>query len=509
MLNLRKKVKNAVRLNMKKNAQESTDEIRNLFYTKVKPVWDVAIASDRALDPEEGDLIEKIAKHPNTPVDILREIMTWGEPWPWQVALNSALSEKNLIGPLLQLDSEDSEMWANIAGNPGVDIKLLNPAITAAFIEHPNPEVRSSFAQNPTTPLEILEHLAADPVEFVRNWAKSMHPDAEKITQISPTKRPLTDVERQWQENMDEVTSFVNRFSTFDELWATVQGTLTEQTEGESWKEVLKSPPRKEGLPLPNEEYDLPRNMPEGIANRLNMRKKAKYVFTAALEGIKADTIKQIYELEYKLAQTQNSQYRQFYAHELEKQLDLAISTLINRFDITQAPGMDIGGDPNAEPSALARNLSKGHAWLQKAQNSTLDQKIQAFHFILNVIHDSGIMADHLIDFPQEFYDDDLYYGSDATIATIFLDELSSDKYLSQWDTELRKDQPIASRLCLKKVSLKRLALRKKAKYVFTAELLSVMTQGLERLSANYTVDGAEAVVNFQSEGEPEPQQYH
>ncbi|KKM20416.1 hypothetical protein LCGC14_1645700 [marine sediment metagenome] len=53
------------------------------------------------------------------------------------------------------------------------------------------------------------------------------------------------------------------------------------------------------------------------------------------------------------------------------------------------------------------------------------------------------------------------------------------------------------------------LNLRKKAKYVFTAELLSVMTQSLDRLSANYTIDGAEAVVNFQSEGEPEPQQYH
>lgn len=35
------------------------------------------------------------------------------------------------------------------------------------------------------------------------------------------------------------------------------------------------------------------------------------------------------------------------------------------------------------------------------------------------------------------------------------------------------------------------------------------MTQGLDRLSVNSTVDGVEAVVNFQSESEQEPQPYH
>ena len=53
------------------------------------------------------------------------------------------------------------------------------------------------------------------------------------------------------------------------------------------------------------------------------------------------------------------------------------------------------------------------------------------------------------------------------------------------------------------------LNLRKKAKYVYTSELLSAMTQGLERLSANYTADGVEAVVNFQAEQAQEPQQFH
>lgn len=53
--------------------------------------------------------------------------------------------------------------------------------------------------------------------------------------------------------------------------------------------------------------------------------------------------------------------------------------------------------------------------------------------------------------------------------------------------------------------------LQKLAGYTYTAELLSVMTQNLDRLSANYTADGAEAVVNFTSSETPDedPQQYH
>jgi len=50
--------------------------------------------------------------------------------------------------------------------------------------------------------------------------------------------------------------------------------------------------------------------------------------------------------------------------------------------------------------------------------------------------------------------------------------------------------------------------MKKKAEYTYSAQLLSQMTQGLDRVSANFTVDGAEAVVNFQGEG-IEPQQYH
>lgn len=55
------------------------------------------------------------------------------------------------------------------------------------------------------------------------------------------------------------------------------------------------------------------------------------------------------------------------------------------------------------------------------------------------------------------------------------------------------------------------LNLHKKAGYTYTAELLSAMTQNLDRLSANYTADGVEAVVNFTSSEaqDQEPQQYH
>jgi hypothetical protein len=49
---------------------------------------------------------------------------------------------------------------------------------------------------------------------------------------------------------------------------------------------------------------------------------------------------------------------------------------------------------------------------------------------------------------------------------------------------------------------------RKKAAYTYSAQLVSQMTQNLDRVSANFTADGAEAVVNFQGEG-TEPQQYH
>lgn len=50
--------------------------------------------------------------------------------------------------------------------------------------------------------------------------------------------------------------------------------------------------------------------------------------------------------------------------------------------------------------------------------------------------------------------------------------------------------------------------MKKKAE-TYTVELLSVMTQGLERLSSNYTASGVEAVVNFQSEAEQEPRRYY
>lgn len=52
------------------------------------------------------------------------------------------------------------------------------------------------------------------------------------------------------------------------------------------------------------------------------------------------------------------------------------------------------------------------------------------------------------------------------------------------------------------------LNLRKKAEYTYSAQLLAEMTRGLDRVSMNFTVDGAEAVVNFQGEG-MESQQYH
>ena len=50
--------------------------------------------------------------------------------------------------------------------------------------------------------------------------------------------------------------------------------------------------------------------------------------------------------------------------------------------------------------------------------------------------------------------------------------------------------------------------MKKKAEYTYSAQLLSQITQGLDRVSANFTVDGAEAVVNFQGEG-IEQQPYH
>ena len=55
---------------------------------------------------------------------------------------------------------------------------------------------------------------------------------------------------------------------------------------------------------------------------------------------------------------------------------------------------------------------------------------------------------------------------------------------------------------------MSKLNMRKHAA-TFTTDLLQKITEGLERISANYTVDGAEAVVNFQPEGVNEPQHYH
>ena len=52
-----------------------------------------------------------------------------------------------------------------------------------------------------------------------------------------------------------------------------------------------------------------------------------------------------------------------------------------------------------------------------------------------------------------------------------------------------------------------KLNMKKKAT-TYSVQLLYQMTQDLDRVSANYTIDGVEAVVNFQGEG-IEPQQYH
>ena len=53
------------------------------------------------------------------------------------------------------------------------------------------------------------------------------------------------------------------------------------------------------------------------------------------------------------------------------------------------------------------------------------------------------------------------------------------------------------------------LNLRKKAEYTYSdsAQLLSQITRDLDRVSANYTIDGVEAVVNFQVGGIAQP--YH
>jgi len=85
---------------------------------------------------------ERLAKNPNTPEDVLRELAKDKDPW----------------------------IRVQVAKNPSTPLDILRE-----LAKEDNWYVRAAVAQNPSTPLDILRGLAKDDVDRVRYYV-AKHP---------------------------------------------------------------------------------------------------------------------------------------------------------------------------------------------------------------------------------------------------------------------------------------------------------------------------------------------
>lgn len=179
---------------------------------------------------------------------------------------------------------------------------------------------------------------------------------------------------------------------------------------------------------------------------------------------IKRDLIKEIYELEYKRTKTQNPQYKQFYSTELNKILLDILPQILNIINEWCTIHWKHADQFTEEEQEIIANASKLITPLLDADITqlSLNEKIIIFHKLLTTVHISGAMADHIIATSQQDYinwqkqfDENVSEENMPMISSpgqMFLDELSSDKYINQWENDLRREDVIAR----KNVNLKK-----------------------------------------------------
>jgi 2'-5' RNA ligase len=181
---------------------------------------------------------------------------------------------------------------------------------------------------------------------------------------------------------------------------------------------------------------------------------------------IERNLIKEVYELEYKRSKTQNPQYSQFYSTELNKILSDIIPRMLdmmNEWFTMHSAQMDAF---TSEDQEIITNVGKLITPLQNTDivQFPLNEKVVLFHKLLTTSHISGAMADHIIITSQQDYinwqkqfDENVTEEDMPMIYSpgqMFLNELSSDKYIDQWNKDLRREDIIAkNKLNLKKQS--------------------------------------------------------
>ena len=167
------------------------------------------------------------------------------------------------------------------------------------------------------------------------------------------------------------------------------------------------------------------------ISSTLSLKKRAReYVHPQYGEQLQEELVKNVYELEYKYSQTQNPQYKNFYLAELDQALNQAlpvVEKLITTWHNYHANNPEWTAWAQ-EPAVM--QIGKLLSEFSNLRAGSTNEKLILFHKALNSVHITGPMADHLI-------------GTDPELGIRgreILDELSSDKFIPQYEQDLRKE---------------------------------------------------------------------
>ena len=211
---------------------------------------------EKNLPKDYNHVRSQISRSPRTPVDMLIQIF----------------NEEGL--PLSQL--------TNLAHNAHLPAEMLIQLAT-----HPNDTIRKFLVDNVNLPIDALRILVNDENDSVRMGVSlNMNTPPELLQQLcndsySPARRyaemALNDPDEAMRCRLGDllISPMLKNFRP-NEYHKAMEKLQTEVPDAEDLDEetrVLRY--EAERLPLPGEEFDLPENLPPGIASKLNMKKQS------------------------------------------------------------------------------------------------------------------------------------------------------------------------------------------------------------------------------------------
>jgi hypothetical protein len=149
------------------NNTESPRIIRDVLRNKNCPSSILAEVADQCLANSTDQGLSEVAKHPNTPIEVLYDIFNASQlnsgKYSYIYALEMLALNPNVPSDIsAQLAKLDVYMQQCVARNPNTDPNVLASLVKAKY------EVRELLAKNPNTPLATLKKLAKDKSKAVK-----------------------------------------------------------------------------------------------------------------------------------------------------------------------------------------------------------------------------------------------------------------------------------------------------------------------------------------------------